>query len=47
MDIDVFNVFKATNLAQNFNPGSGSTIFSSNSQNSAARTGQLSWRVSW
>src|SRR6185295_14195568 len=27
MDIDVFNVFKATNLSQNFNPGSGSTIF--------------------
>jgi hypothetical protein len=47
MDIDVFNVFRATNHSQSFNPGGGSTIFSNNGQQSAARTGQLSWRVSW
>ena len=47
MDVDVFNVFKATNLTQNFNPGTSTTQFSSTAQNSAARTGQVSWRISW
>jgi hypothetical protein len=47
MDVDVFNIMRATNLTQSFNPSASTTQFSSNGQNSAARTGQLSWRLSW
>ena len=47
MDIDLFNALTGINFNQNLNPGSGATIFRSTSAGSAARVGQLSWRVTW
>jgi hypothetical protein len=47
MDVDVFNAFNAINFNQSFNPGDSSTIFRNNGQGSNARTGQLSWRITW
>jgi hypothetical protein len=47
MDVDVFNALNAINFNQSFNPGDSSTIFRNNGQGSNARTGQLSWRITW
>jgi hypothetical protein len=49
MSAEVFNVLRGLNFFQAMNPGSGSTIFgiNTNTIGSAARTGQLSWRVTW
>ena len=47
MDIDVFNALNAINHSQSFNPGDSSTIFRNQGAGSNARSGQLSWRMTW
>jgi hypothetical protein len=44
---EIFNAFRAVNFNQNLNPGTGANTFRITSGGSGARTGQLSWRVSF
>jgi hypothetical protein len=47
MDAEVFNAFKATNFRNSFGPSGSSNVFRITAQDSAARTGQLVWRLTW
>jgi hypothetical protein len=47
MDVEVFNALKATNFENAINPSASSNTFRITGQDSAARTGQLVWRVTW
>jgi hypothetical protein len=44
---EVFNATKALNFPNQVSPGSGANTFRITSTQSAARTAQLVWRVSW
>jgi hypothetical protein len=47
MDAEVFNAFRATNFRNSFSPSGSSNVFRITNQDSAARTGQLVWRITW
>ena len=44
---EIYNAFFDQNFTPALNPGSGANIFRQQSQQSGARTGQLTWRVSF
>ena len=49
-DVEVFNALKGTNFSQSLSPSlqsANANVFRITGQGSAARTGQLVWRVSW